>query len=197
MFKVASTLAGPFNGHETSRRLIGLGVEVGGGRGEGRVDSPVLREVMPEEVVGGELDGFLRRDQRQVHRRSLGGGGVAERESRSGGDELEVIAHSNGAERATCVSLSPLSPLKSRQFFSNEMFPAEIRKKKQKKNCKPIRLRKNTNRDFVCLFGSSCIVLLGAFYHLCWWSCNKISNKITIIIMLECFVFFFIHPRVQ
>lgn len=48
-----------------------------------------------------------------------GWGGGAERESRSGGDVLEVIAHSNGAERATCVSLSPLSPLKSRPFFSN------------------------------------------------------------------------------
>lgn len=69
---------------------VGRGWEEEGG-GWGGVDSPVLREVMPEEVVGGELDGFLRRDQRQVHRRSWGGG-------RSTGDELEVIARCNGAE---------------------------------------------------------------------------------------------------
>lgn len=52
----------------------------------GGVDSPVLREMMPEEVVGGELDGFLRRDQRQVHRRSWRGKGGGGRE----GEQVEM-----------------------------------------------------------------------------------------------------------
>lgn len=43
---------------------------------------------MPEEVVGRELDGFLRRDQRQVHRRSWGRGGEEEGPER--GEQVEM-----------------------------------------------------------------------------------------------------------
>ena len=32
--------------------------------------SPILGEVMPEEVVGSQFDGFLRRDECQVHCRT-------------------------------------------------------------------------------------------------------------------------------
>lgn len=32
--------------------------------------SPILGEVMPEEVVGSQFDGFLRRDKCQVHCRT-------------------------------------------------------------------------------------------------------------------------------